>query len=329
MHIRIAAIAEKTIRYTCLADAWRRADRHGHDDDRLRQQAAGRADEGRRRFLPRSLAGSRSRPATTPRWRSPRTSRSARAVAHGRASGWRSFCAASTAATPSTRASSTRPASASTRCDFPADLSKLPLTTKAELIADQAAHPPWGTRAHRADRPLHALLPDLVDDRPPAALDRHERELAVDARLLEGGLSRRPRVEPGDRVFFPFSFGPFLGFWTGFEAGCQLGLHCVPGGGMSSQLRLTMIDAVGATVVCCTPTYALAWRKSPPRISPTAALGEQRPRADRRRRAGRQHPGDARAHRDSNGAPASSITTGRPKSGRSASSACKVPGSSI
>src|SRR5262245_53562708 len=28
---------------------------------------------------------------------------------------------------------------------FPGDLPKLPLTTKAELVADQAAHAPWGT----------------------------------------------------------------------------------------------------------------------------------------------------------------------------------------
>src|SRR6185295_15009512 len=28
---------------------------------------------------------------------------------------------------------------------FPGDLSKLPLTTKSELVEDQAAHPPWGT----------------------------------------------------------------------------------------------------------------------------------------------------------------------------------------
>jgi phenylacetate-CoA ligase len=81
---------------------------------------------------------------------------------------------------------------------------------------------------------------------------------------------RAAHVEPGDRVFFPFSFGPFLGFWTGFEAGCQMGLHCIPGGGMSSPVRLAMIEAVDATVVCCTPTYAL-------RLAEVAA-GERRAR---------------------------------------------------
>jgi phenylacetate-CoA ligase len=68
---------------------------------------------------------------------------------------------------------------------------------------------------------------------------------------------RGARVTQSDRVFFPFSFGPFLGFWAGFEAGPQIGLHCIPGGGMSSQIRLSMIDTIGATIVCCTPTYAL------------------------------------------------------------------------
>ena len=38
------------------------------------------------------------------------------------------------------------------------------------------------------------------------------------------------KVDSRDRIFFPFSFGPFLGFWTAFEAGCQMGAHCIPGG---------------------------------------------------------------------------------------------------
>ena len=68
---------------------------------------------------------------------------------------------------------------------------------------------------------------------------------------------RAARVGPEDRIFFPFSFGPFLGFWAAFDAGCQIGAHCIPGGGMSSQLRLATIETLMATVVCCTPTYAL------------------------------------------------------------------------
>src|SRR6185436_6586985 len=68
---------------------------------------------------------------------------------------------------------------------------------------------------------------------------------------------RGAQVSAQDRIFFPFSFGPFLGFWSAFEAGCQIGAQCIPGGGMSSTVRLSMIENVHPTVICCTPTYAL------------------------------------------------------------------------
>jgi phenylacetate-CoA ligase len=64
-------------------------------------------------------------------------------------------------------------------------------------------------------------------------------------------------LEPGeDRVFFPFSFGPFLGFWTAFEAATRMGCLVIPGGGMSTVARLQTMLEHGVTVICCTPTYA-------------------------------------------------------------------------
>ncbi|PYJ08717.1 MAG: phenylacetate--CoA ligase, partial [Verrucomicrobia bacterium] len=64
-------------------------------------------------------------------------------------------------------------------------------------------------------------------------------------------------ARPGDRVYFAFSFGPFIGFWLAFEAAARLGCLCMPGGGLSSAARLRSILDNGATVLCCTPTYAL------------------------------------------------------------------------
>ena len=139
---------------------------------------------------------------------------------------------------------------------FPGDFGRLPLTTKAELNADQAANPPWGTAL---TEPLanytRYCQTSSSTGRPLRWIDTNESWQW----LLEcwKAVYRGARVKAGERVFFPFSFGPFLGFWAGFEAGPQIGLHCVPGGGMSSQIRLSMIEAIGATVVCCTPTYAL------------------------------------------------------------------------
>jgi phenylacetate-CoA ligase len=60
-----------------------------------------------------------------------------------------------------------------------------------------------------------------------------------------------------DVAFFPFSFGPFLGFWTAFESCLDYGLRTLPGGGLSSTARLKMLLDHQATVLFCTPTYAL------------------------------------------------------------------------
>jgi phenylacetate-CoA ligase len=140
--------------------------------------------------------------------------------------------------------------------DFPRELRKLPFTTKAELVADQAANPPWGTAlTEPLDRYTRYCQTSSTTGRPLKWIDTNESWQW----LLEcwKAVYRGARVGPGDRIFFPFSFGPFLGFWAAFDAGSQIGALCVPGGGMSSPMRLKLRTSVEATVVCCTPTYAL------------------------------------------------------------------------
>lgn len=64
-------------------------------------------------------------------------------------------------------------------------------------------------------------------------------------------------VGKGDRVFLAFSFGPFIGFWSAFEACVQRGALMIPGGGLSTLARLEMIRESRATIIGCTPSYAL------------------------------------------------------------------------
>jgi phenylacetate-CoA ligase len=64
-------------------------------------------------------------------------------------------------------------------------------------------------------------------------------------------------VTPGDRAFLAFSFGPFIGFWTAHDALVQRGVLVIPSGGMNSLARLELLERTGATVLCCTPSYAL------------------------------------------------------------------------
>jgi phenylacetate-CoA ligase len=155
---------------------------------------------------------------------------------------------------------------------LPEDFKQLPLTTKAELNADQAVNPPWGTAlTEPLSHYTRYCQTSSTTGRPLRWIDTNDSWQW----LLEcwKTVYRGARVTQSDRVFFPFSFGPFLGFWAGFEAGPQIGLHCIPGGGMSSQIRLSMIETIGATVVCCTPTYAL-------RLAEIAEHERRRPLAD-------------------------------------------------
>ena len=140
--------------------------------------------------------------------------------------------------------------------NFPRDLSRLPLTTKRELIADQQSSPPWGTNlSEPLERYTRYNQTSSTTGNPLRWLDTTESWQW----MLEcwKAVFAAARVDSGDRILFPFSFGPFLGFWTAFESACQIGAHCIPAGGMSSQARLAMIETLQPSVVCCTPTYAL------------------------------------------------------------------------
>jgi phenylacetate-CoA ligase len=142
------------------------------------------------------------------------------------------------------------------RFRFPEDLPKLPLTTKAELVAEQERTPPWGTDL---TEPLDAYSRYCQTSSTTGSPLRWVDTPASWQWMLDCWkvVLRAAGVDASDRIFFPFSFGPFLGFWTAFEAACQIGAQSIPGGGMSSQVRLRLIETLRPTVICCTPTYAL------------------------------------------------------------------------
>jgi len=135
-------------------------------------------------------------------------------------------------------------------------LDQLPFTTKAELVADQAAAPPYGTLlTFPRDRYCRLHQTSGTLGQPLRWLDTPESWSA----LLDCWdiMFRMVGLRDDDVLFFPFSFGPFLGFWTAFEAAARQGRLVLPGGGMSSGARLRFLLDHRATVVLCTPTYAL------------------------------------------------------------------------
>lgn len=132
----------------------------------------------------------------------------------------------------------------------------MPFTRKHELVADQAQHPPYGTNlTFPLERYTRCHGTSGSTGRPLRWLDTPESwawMLGHWRRVFEAA-----GVGAGDRVFFAFSFGPFLGFWTAFEAALGMGCLCLPGGGLTSLARVRSLLEQEATVLCCTPTYAL------------------------------------------------------------------------
>lgn len=136
------------------------------------------------------------------------------------------------------------------------DFSQLPLTTKEDLSTDQAERPPYGSnltfpreeyvRIHQTSgttgEPLRCL--DTVD-----SWDWWARCWA--------SVYAAVGVTSSDRIFYAFSFGPFIGFWAAYEGAIQIGALAIPGGGMSSVQRIRSILANDINVLVCTPTYAL------------------------------------------------------------------------
>ncbi len=64
-------------------------------------------------------------------------------------------------------------------------------------------------------------------------------------------------IETSDRVLMAFSFGPFIGFWSAFDAVLARNCLVVPGGGLTTLARLELLRTAKITVVFCTPSYAL------------------------------------------------------------------------
>jgi phenylacetate-CoA ligase len=136
------------------------------------------------------------------------------------------------------------------------DFRRLPLTRKRELVDDQAAHPPFGTNL------TYPLARYVRIHQTSGTSGQPIRWLETEAswnwwahcwRFVLAGAG----LGPGDRVYFPFSFGLFVGFWAGFEGARALGALAIPGGGQDSLTRLGTMQALGATALVCTPSYAL------------------------------------------------------------------------
>lgn len=131
-----------------------------------------------------------------------------------------------------------------------------PLTTKKELEIDRSSNPPLGSNlSHSLDKYVRFSRTSGTSGQAMTWMDTEE-----DWKWMLGNwreIFNFAGVKTGDRCFFAFSFGPFLGFWTAYEAAVQNGCVCIPGGGQSTEARLQAILDNQVEYLFCTPTYAM------------------------------------------------------------------------
>ena len=136
------------------------------------------------------------------------------------------------------------------------DLKRLPLTEKSELVQAQSDALPFGSnttfeesaysRFHQTSGTTGTPLRVLDTPESWDWWGRCWGHVLAGAGLTEN-----------DRMFVPFSFGPFIGFWAAVEGAQKINALMIPGGGRDSLQRLHLMKELGATAMCCTPTYAL------------------------------------------------------------------------
>jgi phenylacetate-CoA ligase len=137
-----------------------------------------------------------------------------------------------------------------------ADITHLPFTRKQELVDDQEMHAPFGTDlTYPLERYTHIHQTSGTTGKPMRWLDTPD---SWDwwARCWSA-VYRAAGISENDRIFFAFSFGPFIGFWAAWAGSDKIGALAISGGAQDSIQRLRNLVDLGATALCCTPSYAL------------------------------------------------------------------------
>jgi phenylacetate-CoA ligase len=136
------------------------------------------------------------------------------------------------------------------------EMKVIPFTTKRELMEDQKAYPPFGrNHTYPVSSYVRYHQTSGTTGKPLKVLDTPESWRWWQDCWLE--VLRACGVTEEDRLFLAFSFGPFIGFWAAYEAGKKAGALVIPGGGQTSAERLNSMLDNQATVLLCTPSYAL------------------------------------------------------------------------
>jgi len=138
------------------------------------------------------------------------------------------------------------------------DLLKWPPVDKKEMVEDLMANPPWGTYTTHNDALWNERGWSLFTTSGTTGLPRVFRYSKFDleqwcwanARALWSLGARR-----GDSVFLVVGFGPHVWAWGVHQALAYMGIPCIPGGGMTAEMRTSSSDTSRRSSRHCRHSY--------------------------------------------------------------------------
>ena len=139
------------------------------------------------------------------------------------------------------------------------DLAKFPITTKQEMAADVAAHPPWGHYTPIDDRAWKARAWMVFSTSGTTTTPRSFRYTCLDRELWAATSARAlyaMGVRAGDTALTCTNYNPHVFFWSTHHALNLMRVAVIPGG-VQTERRAQMIALYQPQVLIATPSYSL------------------------------------------------------------------------
>jgi phenylacetate-CoA ligase len=140
------------------------------------------------------------------------------------------------------------------------DLPRWPVVDKVEMIADVQADPPYGTYTTHGDDLWATRGWMMFSSSGSTGVPRVFRYSQIDRELWAWANARALHslgLRRGDCAFICSGFGPHVFAWGVHAALAKMNVACIPGGGMTAEMRSSIVDRFKPTVLVGTPSYAL------------------------------------------------------------------------
>ena len=140
------------------------------------------------------------------------------------------------------------------------DLSKWPIVDKLEMMENVKKLPPYGSYSTMDEELWKKRGWMLFSSSGSSGVPRVFRYSHVDRDLWEWANARAIYsfgVRESDTVFLASGYGPHVFAWGVQYALQRMNVASIPGGGMTTDMRASIVDRFKPTVLCCTTSYAL------------------------------------------------------------------------